>query len=234
MRILIAEDEKDLRLLLRMNLAEEGYDVLEAPDGLAAWNLLQHEKIDLALLDVMMPGLDGLNLLCKLREISDMPVIMLTARGEEMDKVLGLNLGADDYLAKPFGMAELMARIAARLRRRRDHAGIKYDAATILKAGSLTIDKEGCTACLNRNALELSAKEYMLLCHLMENPGRVFTKRQLYQAVWDEDTYYDDNTIMVHISRLRSKIEADAKNPAFIQTVRGIGYRFCVDGGTKP
>jgi DNA-binding response OmpR family regulator len=216
-----------------MNLEEEGYDVLEAPDGLAAWTVLKREKADLALLDVMMPGLDGLNLLRKLRETSDLPVIMLTARGEEMDKVLGLNLGADDYLAKPFGMAELMARIAALLRRSSVHTGARPDAGVCLQAGQLTIDKIGCTAYINGVILELSAKEYLLLSYLMENPGRVFTKRQLYRVVWNEDTYYDDNTVMVHISRLRNKIEADPKNPAYIQTIRGIGYRFSSDGGTK-
>ena len=234
MRILVAEDEQDLRSLLRMNLAEEGYDVLEAPDGLAAWALLQREKMDLVLLDVMMPGLDGLNLLCRLREVSNVPVILLTARGEEMDKVLGLNLGADDYLTKPFSMAELMARIAARLRRSGESTGAKHETGALFRTGPLALDKAGCTAFLNGAALELSAKEFLLLCHLMENPGRVFTKRQLYQAVWNEDTYYDDNTIMVHISRLRSKIEADPKGPAYIQTVRGIGYRFSPNGGKQP
>ena len=234
MRILVAEDEQDLRALLRMNLMEEGYDVLEAPDGLSAWALLQREKIDLALLDVMMPGLDGLNLLRRIRDASNIPVILLTARGEEMDKVLGLNLGADDYMTKPFSTAELMARIAARLRRSREYTDTKSEAGARLQAGPLVIEKAGCMAYMNGEALELSAKEFLLLCHLMENPGRVFTKRQLYQAVWNEDTYYDDNTVMVHISHLRSKIEADPKNPTCIQTVRGIGYRFFKDGGEKP
>lgn len=234
MRILVAEDEQDLRSLLRMNLAKEGYDVAEASNGLDAFTRFQREKFDLALLDVMMPGLDGLNLLRKLREVSDVPVILLTARGEEMDKVLGLNLGADDYLTKPFSMAELMARIAARLRRSRENAGVKSEASTLLQAGPLTLDKAGCTALLNGASLDLSAKEYLLLCHLMENPGRVFTKRQLYQAVWNESAYYDDNTVMVHISHLRGKIETDPKNPTYIQTVRGIGYRFSTDGGAQP
>ncbi len=234
MRILVAEDEQDLRSLLRMNLAKEGYDVAEASNGLDAFTRFQREKFDLALLDVMMPGLDGLNLLRKLREVSDVPVILLTARGEEMDKVLGLNLGADDYLTKPFSMAELMARIAARLRRSRENAGVKSEASTLLQAGPLTLDKAGCTALLNGASLDLSAKEYLLLCHLMENPGRVFTKRQLYQAVWNESAYYDDNTVMVHISHLRGKIETDPKNPTYIQTVRGIGYRFSTNGGAQP
>ncbi len=232
MRILIAEDEQDLRTLLRMNLLEEGYEVLEAPDGLAAWDCLTREKIDLALLDVMMPGLDGLNLLRKLRKISDLPVILLTARGEEMDKVLGLNLGADDYMTKPFSMAELMARVAARLRSANDLRGMGGGHSQTIAAGTLTLDKAACQASLNGIALDLSAKEYLLLLHLMENPGRVFTKRQLYQAVWKEDTYYDDNTVMVHISRLRSKIEHDPKAPGYIQTMRGIGYRFDAKGGT--
>jgi DNA-binding response OmpR family regulator len=189
MKILLAEDEQDLRSLLRMNLTEEGYEVLEAPDGLAAWALLQREKIDLALFDVMMPRLDGLNLLRRLREVSAVPVIMLTARGEEMDKVLGLNLGADDYLTKPFSMAELMARIAARLRRSREYADAKNNTDLCIQAGPLTLDKAGCTAFINGTALNLGAKEFLLLCYMMENPGRVFTKRQLYQAVWNEDTY---------------------------------------------
>ncbi len=231
MRILIAEDEHDLRTLLRMNLSNEGHDVLDAPDGLTAWNYLQHEKIDLALLDVMMPGLDGLSLLHRLRQVSNMPVILLTARGEEMDKVLGLNLGADDYMTKPFSMAELMARVTARLRRIEGANRIGYNQSYIVTAGPLMLDKAACQASLNGTPLDLSAKEYLLLLYLMENPGRVFTKRQLYQAVWMEDTYYDDNTIMVHISHLRSKIEYDSKSPHFIQTVRGIGYRFDAKGG---
>ena len=234
MRILVAEDEQDLRSLLRMNLAEEGYDVLEAADGIAALALLQRERIDLALLDVMMPGLDGLNLLRKLRQTSAIPVILLTARGEEMDKVLGLNLGADDYLTKPFSMAELLARIAARLRRIQEYQGTENEPAACLEAGPLVLNKTSCSAKLNGIPLELSAKEYLLLCRLMENPGRVFTKRQLYQAVWNEDIYYDDNTVMVHISHLRGKIETDPKDPRLIQTVRGIGYRFSVEAGTKP
>ena len=234
MKLLVAEDEHDLRALLSMSLTEEGYDVVEAADGLAAWAILQREKIDLVLLDVMMPKLDGLNLLRRLRETSELPVILLTARGEEMDKVLGLNLGADDYLTKPFSMAELMARIAARLRRVRSHAGAKSETGECLQAGPLTLDKAACTVCMSGTALELSAKEFLLLRRLMENPGRVFTKRQLYQAVWNQDTYYDDNTVMVHISHLRGKIETDPKAPAYIQTVRGIGYRFAPEGGKKP
>lgn len=234
MKILIAEDEQDLRALLRMNLLEEGYEVLEAPDGLAAWAHLQREEIDLAVLDVMMPGLDGLNLLRKLRQESNLPVILLTARGEEMDKVLGLNLGADDYMTKPFSMAELMARVAARLRRVHGIRGISSTQTQTIAAGQLIVDTVACQVSLGGMPLDLSAKEYLLLLHFMENPGRVFTKRQLYQAVWKEDTYYDDNTIMVHISHLRSKIEQDPKVPVFIQTVRGIGYRFDAKGGTTP
>lgn len=233
MRILVAEDESDLRALLRMNLISEGYDVLDVPDGLTAWAYLQHEKIDLAILDVMMPMLDGLNLLRKLRQVSNLPVIMLTARGEEMDKVLGLNLGADDYMTKPFGMAELLARIAARLRRADGIGKNNSLPKSTITMGDLLLDKAACQVFLCGNPLDLSAKEYQLLLHLMESPGRVFTKRQLYQAVWKEDTYFDDNTIMVHISHLRSKIEMDPKAPSYIQTVRGIGYRFDAKGGVR-
>lgn len=231
MQILIAEDEQDLRMLVQKSLLQEGYDVLEAADGLAAWTLLQKESPDLALLDVMMPGLDGFNLLCKLREKSDIPVIFLTARGDEMDKVLGLNLGADDYLVKPFAMAELLARIAALLRRSQGYG--KPGNSALLQHGGLMLDQDACSATYEGSDLALSTKEFLLLKHFMTHPGQVFTKRQLYQAVWNEDTYYDDNTIMVHISHLRNKIESDPKNPRHIQTVRGIGYRFSGKSGDR-
>lgn len=226
MNILVAEDEKDIRNLLKLNLEQQGYRVHAAKDGMEALDILQKEKIHLAVLDVMMPRLDGFNLLRKIREDSTLPVIFLTARGEDMDKVLGLGLGADDYLVKPFNMAELIARVGAQLRRNHEYALQNRAASCKITYGSLVLDKDACCVYKDGAAIELNAKEYKLLDYLMENPERVFTKKQLYKAVWDEDAYYDDNTIMVHISHIRNKIETDPKNPEYIKTIRGIGYKF--------
>jgi len=222
--ILVAEDEADIRKLLTISLEDEGYRVLPAADGMAALELFEAEPVDLAVLDVMMPRLDGFNLLRRIREKSTVPVIFLTARGEDMDKVMGLGMGADDYLSKPFSMSELIARIAAHLRRSREYAGPKQESA-VLRYGALTIDRDACCACRDGAPIELNAKEYKLLLHLMEHPERVFTKKQLYNAVWEDDYYFDDNTIMVHISHLRNKIEADPQNPEYVITVRGLGYK---------
>jgi DNA-binding response OmpR family regulator len=222
--ILVAEDEADIRKLLTISLEDEGYRVLPAADGMAALDVFQAEVVDLAILDVMMPRLDGFNLLRRIREESTIPVIFLTARGEDMDKVMGLGMGADDYLSKPFSMSELIARVAAQLRRSQEYAQPNRDRPS-LSYGALRIDQEACCAYRDDVPVELNAKEYKLLLHLMEHPERVFTKKQLYTAVWEEDYFFDDNTIMVHISHLRNKIEADPQNPAYIITVRGLGYK---------
>lgn len=226
MNILIAEDEKDIRNLLKENLKQEGYSVFAAKDGVEALEIIQSKTIDLAVLDVMMPRLDGFNLLRRIRESSTLPVIFLTARDQDMDKVLGLGIGADDYLVKPFSMTELLARIGAQLRRSHKYTSQNQKVSSQIEYGSLILDKNSC--CLYKDGVEvaLNAKEYKLIMYLMENPARVFTKKQLYRAVWDEDIYYDDNTIMVHISHIRNKIESDPKNPEYIKTIRGIGYKF--------
>ena len=224
MNILVAEDEADIRNLLTISLEDEGYRVFPAADGIAALELFEAESIDLAILDVMMPRLDGFNLLRRIREKSTVPVIFLTARGEDMDKVMGLGMGADDYLSKPFSMSELIARVAAHLRRSRDYPGPKRE-PSMLSYGTLQIDRDACCATRDGAPLELNAKEYKLLLHFMEHPERVFTKKQLYNAVWEDDYFFDDNTVMVHISHLRNKIELDPQNPEYIVTVRGLGYK---------
>ncbi len=226
MKILIAEDEKDIRNLLKLQLEMEGYTVFTVKDGMEALEFIQNETIDLAILDVMMPRLDGFNLLRKIRQTSNMPVIFLTARGDEMDKILGLGLGADDYLAKPFSMAELLARVSAQLRRSLEYSFQKSQVLSKIKYGNVCLDKDACCVYKDDKLVALNAKEYMLLKYLMENSERVFTKKQLYKAVWKEDAYYDDNTIMVHISHIRNKIETDPRNPQYIKTIRGIGYKF--------
>jgi len=226
LKVLIAEDEKDIRHLLKLQLEENGYTVYAAKDGIEALEVLQNTDIDLAVLDVMMPRLDGFNLLRKIRQTSNLPVIFLTARGDDMDKILGLGIGADDYLVKPFSMAELLARVGAQMRRNLEYSSHKAQVSSKLKYGSLCLDKDACCVYIDEALVELNAKEYLLLKYLMESPERVFTKKQIYRAVWDEDVYFDDNTIMVHISHIRNKIETDPKNPKFIKTIRGIGYKF--------
>lgn len=229
MNILIAEDETDIRNLIKLTLSEAGYTVFTASDGLEALFLLKEHHIDLAVLDVMMPKLDGFNLLHKIREISNIPVIFLTARSDEMDKVMGLGVGADDYMVKPFGTSELTARVAAQLRRHNEYS-MKTQGNTKIEIGNLILDSDSCVLYKDGCAIELNAKEYKLLCHFMSMPEKVFTKKQLYRAVWEDEFYYDDNTIMVHISHLRNKIETDVKNPRYIKTIRGIGYKFSKNG----
>lgn len=232
MTILVAEDEEDIRNLIEEQLVMEGYAVRKVEDGFAALQCILNEDIDVALLDIMMPKLDGFSVLRKVREVSDIPIIFVTARGAEMDKVSGLSLGADDYLVKPFCMAELSARVAVQCRHiQRQNVSVKKEdtGTSFLRSGDIVVDEDACIATKNGTELELNAKEYLLLKYLMENKGRVLTKRQIYQAVWGNEYLYDDNTIMVHLSRLRSKIEDGQKGSSYIITFKGIGYKF-MDG----
>lgn len=230
MNILVADDENDIRNLLKISLEENGYTVLTAKNGREAWDILREREVHLAILDVMMPVMDGFNLLRKIREHSTIPVIFLTARGEDMDKVLGLGLGADDYLVKPFSIAELIARVGAQLRRNNEYLSPRGKTNSCITYGNLTVDKEKCCAYKYGEPIELGAKEYRLLLHFIENPERVFTKRQLYQAVWGEEYCFDDNTVMVHISRVRNRIEDDPQKPKYLKTIRGIGYKLHYTG----
>jgi DNA-binding response OmpR family regulator len=221
--ILIAEDEKDIRELIRLHLSKDGYDIFEAENGVEAIKIFKANKIDLAILDVMMPLLDGIVVLKSIREDSNIPVMFLTARGEDTDKILGLGLGADDYMVKPFSPLELTARVQAQLRRY-----YKYTVTTNkeeLRLGEFILNRENFTLHKNHEEIELNAKEFKILEFLMENKGKVFTKKKLYEAVWEEPYFGDDNTIMVHISHIREKIEEDARTPKYLKTIRGIGYK---------
>lgn len=228
MNILVAEDEQDIRDLIVEQLKIDGYKIYAAEDGMKALEIFQNEDIDLAVLDVMMPKLDGFNLLREIRLTNYVPVIFLTARGDEMDRVLGLGLGADDYLIKPFSIAELRARISAQLRRTKVYSNANKSTKEYIKikCGNLILNKKECCIYKNGQEVSLNAKEYLLLSYLMETSGRVFTKKQLYNAVWEDEYFFDDNTIMVHISHIRNKIEDDPKSPKYLQTIRGIGYKF--------
>ncbi|HHV72492.1 MAG TPA: response regulator transcription factor, partial [Clostridia bacterium] len=216
MNILIADDEDDIRNLVKINLEENGYAVFTAKNGKEAWDVFAAQEVHLAILDVMMPVMDGFNLLRKIREHSTIPVIFLTARTDEMDKVLGLGLGADDYLAKPFSIAELVARVGAQLRRNNEYLSPKEKNNASITYGNLSIDKEKCCVFKDGKPIELGAKEYKLLLYFVEHPERVFTKRQLYNAVWGDEYCFDDNTVMVHISRIRNRIEDDPQKPKYL------------------
>lgn len=224
MNILIAEDEIDISNLIELHLLKEGFQVFTASNGKKAIDIFENSQIDLAVLDVMMPITDGLTVLKHIRESSDIPVIFLTARGDDIDKVLGLGLGADDYMVKPFSTVELLARVDAQLRRYYKYNSNKKDPSYVV--GDITLSKESCSIFKGDTQLELNAKEYRILELLIENVGKVYTKKQLYENVWEDIYYGDDNTIMVHISHIRDKIEDNPKDPKYLKTIRGIGYKF--------
>ena len=220
--VLIADDEKEIRDLLRLYLEKDGYQVLEAEDGRAAVSILEKEEVDLALLDIMMPKMDGYQVLKRIREGSNIPVMVLSAKGQDADKILGLDLGADDYLAKPFNPMEAMARISSNIRRFYS-LGAKSQELKQLQVKDLRLDMESCLVYKNGRPIDLTSVEYKLLRLFMEHPGKVFTKQQVYENVWGEEYAIADNNIMVCISRLRAKLSKDSG--AYIKTIRGLGYR---------
>lgn len=221
-KILIVEDETSLAETISYNLREEGYKVCTAADGIAALDLTREEKPDLVVLDIMLPGLDGLEVCRLIRKESDVPILMLTAKSREIDKVVGLEVGADDYITKPFGMLELIARIRAALRRSRRESRNEE----VLSAHGIELDVARHVVKVNGNVVELRPKEFDLLHLLMSNRGRVMERSTLLDRVWGEDEFIDPGTVDVHIRRLREKVEDDPASPARVLTVRGIGYKF--------
>lgn len=217
--ILIAEDDGDIRDLLRLYLEGEGYRVLEAENGAQALTLAREQTPDMAILDVMMPEMNGFELTRALRRYSDIPILILSARSQDNDKILGLNLGADDYIAKPFNPVEIVARVKAQLRRAA-RAG-----SDVLTVGELSLDTASFQLTKGGRQILLTPMEYKILALLMRSPGRIFTKVQLYEGAVGPYFEGDDNTMMVHISKLREKIEDDPKAPKHIITVRGLGYK---------
>lgn len=226
LRILIVDDEKDLVDLLSYNLEKEGYAVLRAYDGEEALKILRSRKPDLILLDLMLPGVQGMEI-CKIvrktPETAGLPIIMLTARGEEVDRIVGLEMGADDYVTKPFSVRELLARVRAVLRRY--EAAPAEDRKTI-RYGDLFIDHDAHEVTLAGRKVALSPTEFRLLWFLARTPGRVFTREILLDRVWGDDTFVEPRTVDVHIRRLRAQIEPDLSTPRFVLTVRGVGYKF--------
>lgn len=228
MKILVVDDEKDIVELIAYNLEQEGFAVLRAYDGPAAWEAIRTEKPGLVVLDLMLPGISGLEV-CKLirrhPETESLPVIMLTAKSDPVDKILGLELGADDYITKPFSVRELAARIRAVLRRSRTHKEPNVPAETFTCPG-LEIDFASCTVSVDKERVSLSSREFKLLQFLTRRPGRVYSREQLLEQIWGDETFVEPRTVDVHISRLRAAIEKDKEHPRYIITVRGLGYKF--------
>jgi two-component system alkaline phosphatase synthesis response regulator PhoP len=222
--ILVVDDEEPIQELLKFNLEKEGYKVLIASDGAEALRTLEEKKPELIVLDIMLPGMSGLAVLDKLRknpEFVDLPVIMLTAKGEEIDKVLGLEIGADDYITKPFSPRELVARIRARLRRVKS-ADVNSNE---IARHDLHIDLDRFKVSVRGEYIELTPKEFELLRVLATHPGKVYTRDELLERIWGYEYAGDTRTVDVHVRHLRQKIERDPSNPEYIETLRGIGYR---------
>jgi len=223
--ILIVDDEADIVELVSYNLKKEGFTVDSASDGEAALRKIRKGKYTLVILDLMLPGIQGMELCRILRnepKTAALPIIMLTAKGEEVDKILGLEMGADDYMAKPFSPRELIARVKAVLRRTAEQPVVER----ILKSGEIEIDRERYMVTVRGRAVKLSATEFKLLLYLIERKGKVFSRDQLLDAVWRDEAFVEPRTVDVHIRRLRSNIEEDPAKPKYIKTLRGIGYFF--------
>lgn len=221
-RILVVDDEANIRRIVTSYLRADGFDVSEASDGEAALAMFDRVSPDLVLLDVMMPGKDGIEVLRELRTKSDVYVIMLTARAEETDRVVGLSVGADDYVTKPFGAKELVARVKAVLRRKRDST---EPAAEFMTLDGLTVDVARHEVMRDGEPVTLTALEFDLLVALASSPGRVYSRRQLLELVWGWDYVGDDRVVDVHIRNLRKALGDDAAEPRFVATVRGVGYK---------
>lgn len=224
--ILVVDDEKEIRDLIEIYLANENYHVLKASNGVEALNILSTNNVDLIILDVMMPKLDGIQACLKIRENMNMPIIMLSAKSEDMDKIFGLTTGADDYITKPFNPLELIARVKSQLRRYKKLNGSAVSEEGIIEIDDLIINTDTHEVKVGDNDVKLTPREFDILVLLAKNRGIVFSIERIYQAVWKEEFYEaDDNTVMVHIRKIREKIEDDSRKPKYIKTVWGVGYK---------
>ena len=228
--ILVCDDEKDIVSALTIYLTTAGYQVFPAYDGTEALDLLRREDIHLVLLDIMMPKLDGIAALTRLREASNVPVILLTAKSEDTDKIQGLNLGADDYVTKPFNPVEVLARVKSQLRRYLQLGGCTVR-PTALRLGGIALDDRTKEVTLDGDPVSLTPREYDILHLLMGSPGTVFSPKRIYRAVWGEEPFGVENAVAVHIRHLREKLEIDPSDPRYIKVVWGQGYK--MEGG-KP
>lgn len=225
MNLLIVEDDIEINDLLKNFLESEGYNVVSAYDGKMALDFFNQNNFDLILLDIMIPKIDGISVIKYIRDNSIVPIIVISAKDSDFDKTIGLGLGADDYITKPFSMIEVLARIKAQIRRTTKYSSISIYSNSILKFADIVINLDNYSVYKNNNKIELTNKEFEILRLLVENPNKVYTKSQIYSNIWNETYINDENAVNVHISRLRNKIEDDSKNPKYIITVWGIGYR---------
>jgi two-component system response regulator VicR len=223
--ILLIEDDREISTMIAKHLEREGMRVIQVYDGQAALSSFQQNAISLVLLDLMLPKRNGIDLLPLLRQASTVPILILSAKNSELDKALGLGLGADDYIAKPFSLIELTARVRAAIRRSTLYSQAPQAAPSLQTIGDLEIDLDNFRVLKQGQELKLTPKEFLILKLLVANPQRVFSKAQIYREVWEDEYFGDDNVLNVHIRRLREKIEDDPANPRYIQTVWGIGYK---------
>lgn len=226
--ILVCDDDKEIVEAIEIYLSQEGYHILKAYDGLEALAILEKEEVNLLLIDVMMPRLDGIRATLKIREKNRIPIIILSAKSEDSDKILGLNVGADDYVTKPFSPLELVARVRSQLRRYNQLGGSVRDNRVkeeIYEAGGLRINDDLKEVTVDGEPVRLTPIEYNILLLLMKNKGRVFSITQIYEAIWNEEAIGADNTVAVHIRHIREKIEINPKEPRYLKVVWGVGYK---------
>ncbi len=222
--ILIVDDEADIRNMISIYLKNEGYEVLEAADALEAFDVLKENRVDLIILDVMMPGMSGVEACMTIRQSYNMPIIFLSAKSEDLDKIHGLASGAEDYVTKPFNPLELMARVKSQLRRYKMTSG-NTEPSHLLEKGDLTVNERTNEVTVGGREVRLTPKEFHILSLLLRNQGQVFSIEQIYEAVWKEPFYKSDSTVMVHITNIRDKIEENPKKPFYVKTVWGVGYK---------
>jgi len=224
MNILVCDDDKEIVGAIEIYLKNEGYQVYKAYDGLEALNVVEKEEIHLILMDIMMPKLDGMRATMRIREENNIPIIMLSAKSEDYDKITGLNVGADDYITKPFNPLELIARVKSQLRRYTS-LGSMEKRSGIYRSGGLVVDDEQKCVTLDGEQVPVTPIEYGILKLLTANAGKVFSMEQIYEAVWKEPAYNPENTVAVHVRRIREKIEINPKDPRYLKVVWGIGYK---------
>ena len=224
--ILIAEDDTDILELLTLYLENNSYKIILAKNGLEAWEIFKQNKIDLILVDIVLPEMNGYELIKKIRSESEVPIIVMSAKNQDSDRILGLNLGADLYISKPFNPLEVVAYIQAILRRTKQYQEYDKSKDRIIHIGNLSLELDEYVLKKNGHLVPMTRAEFKILAKMMQQPNRVFTKAQLYECINGELYESDDNTMMVHISNIRSKIEEDPSNPKYVLTVRGLGYKF--------
>lgn len=225
--VLVVEDDKEIREGVEIYLKSQGYEVFQAADGVEGLEVIEKEDIHLAIVDIMMPRMDGISMVVKLREKYDFPVIFLSAKSEEVDKIMGLNMGADDYVTKPFTPMELLARVNSQLRRYRrfmERLGDKEENSRIHTIGGLEINEDNVEVTVDGEPVKMTPIEYKILLLLMKNPGRVFSAEEIYERVWNERAINTD-TIMAHVRNIREKIEVNPREPKYLKVVWGVGYK---------